>query len=214
MSQRKKGIKMGTQFGLKVLMGSIVFVMVASSVVVYGYSATDDTKGTEDGGGKGIISLEVPSFVSIASARSGGGSGSNSGAATREGTQILEEEAGICFHAQVKQEINLTRAKEVYRRIEHETGDYIIGAVALPGYPETEDVHVYVHKDGWIMAYYLNDEPITKIIDWFDFLCPPPRDITSTKLEDAILKMCDGVNVTLIWTQTKYHDLYSPSRAW
>ncbi|KAF5429068.1 hypothetical protein C5S39_09525 [Candidatus Methanophagaceae archaeon] len=204
MSQRRKGIKMGIQFGLKVLMVSIVLVMVASSVVV-------DTKGTEDGGGKGIISLEVPSFVSIASARSGGGGGSNSGDATREGTQILEEEAGICFHTNVQQEINLTVAKEVYRRTEHETGDYTIGAVALPGYPETEDVHVYVHKDGWIAAYYPNYEPITKIIDWLDFLCPPPRDITSTKLEDAILKMCDGVNVTLIWTQTKYHDFRAPN---
>jgi len=207
VSQRKKGIKMGIQFGLKVLMVSIVLVMVASSVVV-------DTKGTEDCYGKGTISLEVPSFVSIASARSGGGGSSNSDAATREGTQILEEEAGICFHANVQQELNLAMAKEVYRKIEHETGDYIIGAVALPGYPGTEDVRVYVHKDGWIAAYYLNDEPITKIIDWFDFLRPPPRDITSTKLEDAILKMCDGVNVTLIWTQTKYHDFRAPNADW
>jgi len=172
---------MQNKFGLKILAISIVLVMVVSSAVVYGYNTADVAKGTGDG------------------------------AATREGTTIIEEEAGISVYINVSDEINLTTAKEVYRTTEHETENYTIGAVALPGYPATEDVHVYVHKDGWIVAYYLNDEPVAKIINWFVYQHPNPRDITHTKLKDAVVKMCDGVGATLNWSYKKYYDFRAPN---
>ncbi len=172
---------MGTKIGLKILAISIALVMVVSSAVVYGYNTADVAKGTVDGAG------------------------------TREGTTIIEEEAGISFYINVSDEINLTTAKEVYRTTEHETENYTIGTVALPGYPVTEDVHVYVHKDGWIVAYYLNDEPVAKIINWFEYQRPHPRDITHTKLKDAVVKMCDGVGATLNWSYKKYYDFRAPN---
>ena len=172
---------MGTKIGLKILAISIVLVMVVSSAVVYGYNTADVEKGTGDG------------------------------AAPREGTTIIEEEAGISVYINVSDEINLTKAKEVYRTTEHETENYTIGAVALPGYPEAEDVHVYVHKEGWIVAYYLNDEPVAKIINWFEYQRPHPRDITHTKLKDAVVKMCDGVGATLNWSYKKYYDFRAPN---
>jgi hypothetical protein len=172
---------MQNKFGLKILVISIVLVMVVSSAVVYGYNTADVAKGTGDG------------------------------AATREGTTIIEEEAGISVYINVSAKINLTKAKAVYRTTEHETENYTIGAVALPGYPVTEDVHVYVHKDGWIVAYYLNDEPVAKIINWFEYQCPHPRDITRTKLKDAVVKVCDGAGVPLNWSYRKYYDFRAPN---
>jgi len=172
---------MQNEFGLKILVISIALVMVVSSAVVYGYNTADVAKGTGDDAG------------------------------TREGTTIIEEEAGISLSINVSNEINLTKAKEVYRTTEYETENYTIGAVALPSYPETEDVHVYVHKDGWIMGYYLNDEPVTKIINWFEYQRPHPKYITRTKLKDALVKMCDGVGVPLNGSYKKYYDFRSPN---
>ena len=172
---------MQNKIGLKILAISIALVMVVSSAVVYGYNTADVAKGTGDDAG------------------------------TREGTTIIEEEAGISFYINVSAKINLTKAKAVYRTTEHETENYTIGAVALPGYPVAEDVHVYVHKDGWIVAYYLNDEPVAKIINWFEYQRPHPRDITHTKLKDAVVKMCDGAGVPLNWSYRKCYDFRVPN---
>ncbi len=46
-----------------------------------------------------------------------------------------------------------------FRTIEAETNDYIIGSVDLQDYPEQFDTHVYIHRDGWFMAYYLAADP-------------------------------------------------------
>jgi len=193
---------MTKRLGLKVLAIFIALVIVASSVVMY--SVTDVKKGINEGGGKGVISLVAPPFVEVVGASEAAGGGG--GGAQRAGTTFLEEEAGISAYTNVGQEIDLEKAKDVYRTIEHETENYTIGSVELPGYPETEDVHVYVHKDGWIVGYYLNDEPVAKIIDWLDY---SGAEITSTKLEDAIAKMCDGVGAPLI--DTKYYDFRAPN---
>ena len=52
-----------------------------------------------------------------------------------------------------------------YATIEARTDSYIIGSVAVPQYNERHQVHVYVHKDGWIMAYYLKTDPVAKMVD-------------------------------------------------
>ena len=77
---------------------------------------------------------------------------------------FLEDEAGISAYMNAGQNIDLNLAKKAYRTIEEETEQYIIGSVKLTGYSETEDVHAYVHKDGWIVTYYLKDEPSAKIL--------------------------------------------------
>jgi hypothetical protein len=94
----------------------------------------------------------------------------------------------------------------VYRTIEVEKENYTIGSVALPGYAESEDVHVYVHKDGWLVAYYLKDEPIAKMINYRDYL--EKGDIT-LKLDTALGKMCDGVGLPLFYTN--YYDFRYPN---
>ncbi|MEM2889515.1 MAG: hypothetical protein QXR42_08630 [Candidatus Bathyarchaeia archaeon] len=79
---------------------------------------------------------------------------------------FLEEEAGISLYVNVGGSINLATAKTVFRTVEKETSDYVVGSVPLPGLSENEDVHCFVHKDGWIVVYYLKGEPLSKIVDW------------------------------------------------
>lgn len=108
---------------------------------------------------------------------------------TLAGAGFLEDEAGITAYMNAEQTIDLSLAKQAFRTIEEETDTYIIGSDSLPGYPETEDVHAYVNKDGWIVAYYLKQEPAAKIIDWNDYYTS--KTIQRTKLEVAIMQIVD-----------------------
>lgn len=77
---------------------------------------------------------------------------------------FLDQEAGISAWLNSGMPINLTNAATAFRVIEDQTSEYIIGSVDLPNYTEHYDAHVYVHVDGWILAYYLRPDPASKII--------------------------------------------------
>ena len=191
---------MGKKFSLnlKVLVVLAALVMVASCTAVL-YSETEGEKGIDESGGKGVISLMPPPFIGVAGAAEAAGGG---GGALRAGTSFLEEEAGISAYTDVGQEIDLEDARDAFRTIEYETDEYIIGSVPLPDYAETEDVHAYVHKDGWVVAYYLEDEPVAKIVDWEDY--STDEIITGTKLEDGVSVVCNAAGVPIKYL--KYYD--------
>ena len=118
---------------------------------------------------------------------------------------FLEQEAGMSAYTNVGRNIDLAKARLAFKTIERETSDYVIGSVALPSYAETEDVHVYVHKDGWIVAYYLKAEPTAKIVDWNNY---SGGKITKTKLDIALLFTCSTAEVGL--KDVKYYDFRYP----
>jgi hypothetical protein len=93
----------------------------------------------------------------------------------------LADEAGIAAYFQATGSINLTsnQLRNLFRTIETSTSDYLIGFIYVPNYGETEDVKVYIHHDGWVMAYYLKRDPASKIFDY---------NSTNTRLE-AILSL-------------------------
>ncbi len=140
--------------------------------------------------GSNMLSLVKPPFISAA----------------ENSTNFLEEEAGMSAYTNVGQGIDLDDAKTGFRTIEYQTSEYIIGSVALPGYTETEDVHCYVHKDGWVVAYYLEAEPAAKIVDWNSY---QGAAITSTKLENGMAVVCDAANVPFI--EAEYYDFRYPN---
>lgn len=184
------------KFGLKVLALSIAVMMAASSVAVY--SAIDAESAMAEGGGSDTFALAAPPFIEVARAQLGEG-GSSVAAA---GTSYLEDEAGISAYTDVGETIDLEDAKTAFRTIEYETDEYIIGSVPLPDYAETEDVHAYVHTDGWVVAYYLEAEPTAKIVDWEDY--STAEIITGTKLEDGVSIVCNAAGVPII--DLKYYD--------
>lgn len=121
------------------------------------------------------------------------------------GSSFLEEEAGISAYSQVSN-VDLDAAEDAFKNVEKKTEDYIIGSVALPDYGESDDVHVYVDINGWMVAYYLKQEKVSKIIDWKHYLCGA---ITTTKLETALGKVCDAMYTYL--TYVKYYDFRCPN---
>jgi len=134
-----------------------------------------------------VLSLVTPAFVSAAG----------------EGTNFLDEEAGISAYTNLGTTIDLSVAKTGFKTIEQETADYIVGSIALPDLPETEDAHCFVHSDGWIVTYYLAAEPASKIIGWG---YSSPGNLV-TKLKVGIDEMCNTL-ATVASDISYYHFNY------
>ena len=112
--------------------------------------------------GGNAIALKAPSFVKVASAQEGAGAQDAPDAAPMG---FPQDEAGISAYFKSASPVTLADVRGVFRVIETETADYIIGSVDVVDYVETYDVHVFVHRDGWFVAYYLNTDPVAKMVD-------------------------------------------------
>lgn len=119
-------------------------------------------------------------------------------------TSFLEEEAGMTIYVDIGRSIDLEVAKTVYRTLEKETANYTVGSIALPDLPESEDVHCFVHKDGWIVVYYLKAEPIGKIIDWSYW---SGGKLTKNKLQVGLEQMGNALGATVAGAKY-YHYQY------
>lgn len=149
--------------------------------------------------GGNAIALKAPSFISVANAQEGP-------AAAPMG--FPQDEAGISAYFKSASPVTLADVRSVYRVIEVETADYIIGSVPVPNYQEEYDVHLYVHRDGWFLVYYLATDPAAKIFDWKDYANGARTEIR-TKFDKAAVTVASLVGVpTPILT---YYDFRYPN---
>lgn len=155
------------------LIGMVAVVLVAAVAFTGGNQADPEA----------MLSLQAPSFVHAApeTGRTG---------APPEVVTLLTEEAGISAYFQASAPINLDDVRDQFRTVEVETSDYIIGSVPVPNYDETEDVHVYVHVDGWVLAYYRQEDPTAKIFDWFSY---DGTGINTTRLRNVLAVMAGAM---------------------
>ena len=152
--------------------------------------------------GGNAIALKAPSFLQVANAQEGT-SAQDAPAAAPMG--FPQDEAGISAYFKSASPVNLADVRGVYRVIEVETADYIIGSVAVPDYSEMFDVHVYVHRDGWFMAYYLKGEPAAKMVDI--------RRSSGSKIETMFEKVLSTVAVAagVPMPQLTFYDFRYPN---
>ena len=123
-----------------------------------------------------------------------------------QAASFLENEAGISASIQVTG-VNINLAATAFKAIEKQSDGYIIGSVALSDYDETHDVHVYVDISGAIIAYYLKNEPPSKIIDWRHY-SGGIMTLAGSKLEDALVKVCAAMSIIL--PEVEYYDFRYP----
>jgi hypothetical protein len=117
----------------------------------------------------------------------------------------LDEEVGISAWYQ-GEEFSLDDVRDIYRTIQIETEDYIIGAVIPPDYSDKYEAQVYVNKNGWILAYYLDQDPVAKILDWRSEL---GRDL-DTSILNNILNLV-AVEAEIPFTSGTYYDFRYPN---
>jgi hypothetical protein len=128
-------------------------------------------------------SLAAPSFVGVALA-----------APDNLAIETIQSEAGISAYFQSTTPVSISSVRSVYQTIEIETSTYILGSVALANYPENHAPHVYVHADGWFMAYYLNTDPVSKIVDWNAYTASGDT-VISTKLQNVLTIVAGAAGV-------------------
>jgi hypothetical protein len=58
----------------------------------------------------------------------------------------------------------------------------------------TDNIHVYVDADGWIVAYLARGEPIGMIVQWSGISTSNPA--VKTTFEDSISRVCNAIGVT------------------
>jgi hypothetical protein len=138
-----------------------------------------------------VFKLSAPGFVNQAFA------------GTTPLGDYLDSEAGISAYYDSGFPINLNNAINAFRTVETQTEEYIIGSVAVPNYEDHFDPHVYVHKSGWIMAYYLRTDLVSKIID------TRGQTISSTLLKTAVGKVSAEAGVP--FTDVIYYDFRYPN---
>lgn len=173
------------RFGkIKVLLLSITLVLLIAGLV----SGINDN--TANSGSK--LTLTPPTFLISAQA-----------ASNNEIADRLDNEAGISAYYKTNDQINLDNAANAYRVIELRTADYIIGSVPVTGYEEHYDAHVYVHKDGWILAYYNKQNPIAKLVD-IDH-----HTISTTNLHTVVSVVASAAGVP--FTSVTYYDFRYPN---
>lgn len=168
--------------------GLLVAILVSSIFAVYSYTANNGKDNMVADVGQ-TFSLVKPVFAQSTST-----------------TTFLEDEAGMAIYLNVNRSLDLSVAKTVYKTIEKETSDYVIGSLSLPGLPESDDVHCFVHKDGWIVVYYLKAEPISKIIEWSYY---SGGKLTKTKLQLGLEKM--GLTLGVNVSGAKYYNFKYPN---
>jgi hypothetical protein len=129
--------------------------------------------------------------------------------ASAEDAQIaafIDTEAGVSAYFQAPGALSLTNVRTLYRTIEVETDSYILGSIPVPNYvSESEDVHVYVHKDGWVLAYYLAATPAANLIDWARF----QNNVIVTKFDTVFKLLADHMAFTL--PAITYYDFRYPN---
>jgi hypothetical protein len=118
----------------------------------------------------------------------------------------IEQEAGIAAYTQVSGPIDLSVVEDEFRAIERQTAQYIIGSIGIPDYSDEHDPHVYVHTDGWVLAYYLAAEPAAYIMDPVHY---DGVEMGTTKLEDAMHKVL--LSVGIVSFETSYYNFRYPN---
>jgi len=184
---------MRDKFWLKVFAISVALVMVVSCTAVL-YSLTNVKEGL--GEGKDVISLMPPPFIGIAGAVEATG-----------GNAFPEDEAGISAYVNIGKSINITEAVKAFTQTEELSQTHAIGIIPIDNKRGTINVHVYVDTGGYVVAYFKNTEPASKILKWsgMDFNNPKMEDfITNT----AIKAMCGKIDVYYldIKDDIKYYD--------
>jgi hypothetical protein len=172
----------------------LVALALASLFFLFG-SLVPNGKQLQTGSNGETLRLSAPAFLQASNV-----------SAEADIAAKLDTEAGISAYFKSSSPIDVTDNPTLdgaFTVIETKTADYLIGSVGIPGYNSHFDAHVYVHKDGWIMAYYLRSNPLSKIVD------SRAKTINNTLLKTAVANVASAAGAA--FTDVSYYDFRYPN---
>ena len=132
-------------------------------------------------------------------------------AAADAGDAFPQDEAGMCAYVNIGESINLEDAVGAYTQMLELSATHAIGTIAIGNVHATDNIHVYVDVNGWIVAYLLRTEETAAMIQWSSVNVSNPV-FERTTLSDAISNMCTAidVNYTGVEGNIQYYDFEYP----
>ena len=116
--------------------------------------------------------------------------------------------AGLSAYVKLEQRIKITEElSRIFERIEDVGGNYIIGTVKVTNFVGDVYPHLYVDTEGWVVAYFLSNEPASLVMHWSGNAYDPNPFIGST-LEEALARACQALKVQL--PAVSYYDFRYP----
>lgn len=177
----------------------LVFIAITAVFVLFLLPTRTNSPNNQAAQPGNNIALQPPGFVNIAHAQNE--------------TNFLYEQAGIAAYVKLDGSIDLSRASDAFKGIPIiEENNYIVGIVSHPlaeeyaGFEEGGDVYVYVHSEGWIVAYLLNHQERAKIIDWMMY---DNQNVFQTSLKTAIQSVLSNIGSSN--PDIKYYDFAYPN---
>ena len=126
-----------------------------------------------------------------------------------EAVEPFDTQAGMAAYVNVGS-LNLENATEAYTQIYNLSTSHAVGTINIGNNYGSDNIHVYVDTNGWIVAYLTRDEELGHMIQWagVDYNNPTLK----TTFEDAISRVCSsiGVNYSVIQGNIKYYDFEYP----
>ncbi|MBM3282945.1 hypothetical protein FJY90_01700 [Candidatus Gottesmanbacteria bacterium] len=112
-----------------------------------------------------------------------------------QGAEILDfpvDEVGITAYIKIEKAIDLKTIEFIFETVLVKASNYLIGSIKLKDMPPGTFPCVYVHQNGWIVAYYPLEIPTAMIIYWTEYSGSPT---IRTTLQEAIEKICSTLNI-------------------
>jgi hypothetical protein len=123
------------------------------------------------------------------------------------------DKAGISAYIKLDRAIDLEKVATLMYRVEDVSNTHIIGTVQIPNFGGDVFPHLYTDTSGWVVAYFLFNEPSSLIIQWAGTdLNNPQVVIKTTVLEDVIRKVTDLLAIPYETSQY-YHFRYPEANA-
>ena len=121
----------------------------------------------------------------------------------------FDTQAGMAAYVNVGS-LNLENAIEAYNQINNLSTSHAVGLINIGNVYGSDNIHVYVDVNGWIVAYITRDEQLGKIVQWNAINYTNP--VIKTTFEDAISIVSSkiGVNYSEIKGNIKYYDFEHP----
>lgn len=168
-----------------------VVLVITLALLLFGLGSYLPGKAPEEVGTR--LQLVAPPFISQVQAQT---------IAT-----YLDQEAGISAWAKGTP-INITSVRSICRTIEIETPDYIICSVDVSSYLDHFDPHVYVHKDGWILAFYFRTNYLGISIPASKMLNVVGKTLENTLLSNTVASVANAASSSI--STINYYDFRFP----
>jgi hypothetical protein len=105
---------------------------------------------------------------------------------------FILNEAGVTAYTKLDQELDLALLESRFKSIRQQTNQFISGIIVAPGYEkltefdENVEVQVFLHSDGWILAYLTRWQPASALFDWVNY---DEKRLNGSTLTENVVRM-------------------------